>query len=113
MRTPYFAILWLSLCKLYSKKNIIGISKIPRIVLLYAKRFSSQERLGKEIADKLHNIVDTKGIAILINATHLCSCARGVKNPSSRTCTTVFNGIFKDNYALRNEFLLKTQEPFI
>jgi GTP cyclohydrolase I len=85
-------------------EQIIGISKLTRIVRLFARRFTLQERLGEEIADTLAGIVAPRGVAVHLEAAHLCTRMRGVQE-HSRTVTTFWRGAFRDP-DLRREFLL-------
>jgi GTP cyclohydrolase I len=83
--------------------EIIGISKLTRLVRLYARRFTVQERLGEQIADTLADHVAPHGVAVHLEASHLCTQMRGVE-AHSRTITTVWRGAFDDG-DLRREFL--------
>jgi GTP cyclohydrolase I len=87
--------------------RIIGISKLTRLVRLFARRFTVQERLGEQIADGLVSLVDPLGVAVRLEATHLCTQMRGVEE-HSRTVTTVWRGEFADP-DLRREFLLEVR----
>lgn len=84
--------------------QIIGISKLTRLVRLFARRFTVQERLGEQIADGLESLIGPRGIAVHLEATHLCTQMRGVEE-HSRTVTTFWRGAFSDP-DLRREFLL-------
>jgi GTP cyclohydrolase I len=84
-------------------ERIIGISKLTRLVRLYARRFTVQERLGEQIADTLQELIDPQGIAIHLEASHLCTRMRGVEEHSN-TITTFWRGCFEDA-DLRREFL--------
>ena len=84
-------------------ESIIGISKLTRLVRLYARRFTVQERMGEQIADTLVELVEPRGVAVYLSAEHLCTHMRGVEEPSS-TVTTVWRGAFSDP-DLRREFL--------
>jgi GTP cyclohydrolase IA len=83
--------------------HIIGISKLTRLVRLFARRFTVQERLGEQIADALVELVDPVGVAVHLDASHLCTQMRGVE-AHSRTITTFWRGAF-DDPELRREFL--------
>lgn len=85
--------------------KIIGLSKIPRVVEMYARRLQLQERMTEQIADTLESILRPKGIAVLLNGNHMCSIMRGVKQTQSRMETSVFRGVLKDDEKLRREFL--------
>jgi GTP cyclohydrolase I len=90
-------------------ERILGISKLTRLVRLFARRFTVQERLGEQIADGLVSLVDPLGVAVHLEATHLCTQMRGVEE-HSRTVTTVWRGEFTDP-DLRREFLLEVRSP--
>jgi GTP cyclohydrolase I len=86
-------------------EHIIGISKLTRLVRLYAKRFTVQERVGQQIADTLEALLQPHGVAVYLDAHHLCTQMRGVREPGSLTHTTFWRGEYADNPALRSEFL--------
>jgi GTP cyclohydrolase I len=83
--------------------RIIGISKLTRLVRLFARRFTVQERLGEQIADTLDELIEPRGVAVHLAASHLCTQMRGVEE-HSRTVTTFWRGAFEDA-VLRAEFL--------
>ena len=85
--------------------QIIGISKLTRLVRVYARRFTVQERMGVEIADRLVALMRPHGVAVHLEAVHLCTQMRGVREEQSRTTTTFWRGHFEDDPALRQEFL--------
>ena len=85
--------------------EILGISKLTRLVRLYARRFTVQERLGAQIADGLVELVAPQGVAVHLDASHLCTQMRGVNEESSRTSTTFWRGAYDDDADLRREFL--------
>lgn len=87
--------------------RIIGISKLTRLVRLFARRFTVQERLGEQIADGLVSLIAPRGVAVHIEATHLCTSMRGVEE-HSKTITTFWRGDFEDP-ELRREFLLEVR----
>jgi GTP cyclohydrolase IA len=84
--------------------QIIGISKLTRLVRLYARRFTVQERLGEQIADTLMELIEPEGVAVHLQASHLCTQMRGVEE-HSRTVTTFWRGAFEQDAELRREFL--------
>jgi GTP cyclohydrolase I len=86
-------------------ENIIGISKLTRMVRLFAKRFSVQERIGQQIADALETMLQPTGVAILLEAHHLCMEMRGVRETAPITRTTVWRGNYANDPALRSEFM--------
>ncbi len=85
--------------------KIIGLSKIPRIVDIFARRLQIQERLTREIAEAINELIEPKGVAVLLEASHLCMMMRGVEKQQSTTITKKWIGDFrvKENY--RNEIL--------
>jgi GTP cyclohydrolase I len=84
--------------------EILGISKLTRLVRLYARRFTVQERLGEQIADALVDLVQPRGVAVHIEASHLCTQMRGVEEEGSRTVTTFWRGLYDEQAELRREF---------
>ena len=85
--------------------NIVGLSKIPRIVDVFARRLQVQERLTDEIKDCLQNTLNPKGVAVVIEAQHLCMQMRGIEKQHSFTTTSAFSGIFMSNEKTRSEFM--------
>jgi GTP cyclohydrolase IA len=85
--------------------EILGISKLTRLVRLYARRFTVQERLGEQIADALMELVSPRGVAVHLDAAHLCTQMRGVEEEGSRTVTTFWRGLYDEDADLRREFL--------
>ena len=85
--------------------RIVGLSKIPRIVEVFARRLQVQERLTDQIADALMEVLQPHGVGVLIEASHLCMMMRGVEKQNSRTVTSALRGAFRDDAATRAEFL--------
>jgi GTP cyclohydrolase IA len=85
-------------------ENIIGISKLTRLVRLFSRRFAVQERIGQQIADTLETMLHPHGVAVYIEAHHLCVEMRGVRESAPMTRTTVWRGNFATDPALRAEF---------
>jgi len=85
-------------------ENIIGISKLTRMVRLFAKRFSVQERIGQQIADSLETMLQPTGVAVYLEAHHLCMEMRGVREIAPLTRTTVWRGNYASDSSLRAEF---------
>ena len=83
---------------------IVGLSKLPRVVDVYARRYQVQERLTQDILDVIHNTLNPHGVAVVIEASHMCMMMRGVQKQNSTTTTSAFTGEFK-NVETRNEFL--------
>jgi GTP cyclohydrolase I len=86
-------------------EHIIGISKLTRLVRLFAQRFAVQERIGRQIADGLETMLQPHGVAVYLEAHHLCTQMRGVREASPLTRTTFWRGEYDHNPALRSEFL--------
>mgnify|MGYP001162123433 CR=1 FL=1 len=84
---------------------IVGLSKLPRIVDVFARRLQVQERLTDEIKDCLQNTLDPKGVAVVIEAQHLCMQMRGVQKQHSSTTTSAFSGVFLKDEKTRSEFM--------
>ncbi|MDQ5823139.1 MAG: GTP cyclohydrolase I [Chloroflexota bacterium] len=87
-------------------EEIIGISKLTRLVRLYARRFTVQERLGQQIADTLDTLLKPHGVAVYLQAHHLCTQMRGVQEVQPQTRTTFWRGEYDNNPALRSEFFV-------
>ncbi len=85
--------------------KVIGLSKIPRIVDMYARRLQVQERMTRQVADFIHNLLEPRGVAVVVEALHLCSMMRGVKKHDARMTTSAMHGSFRTNIATRQEFL--------
>ena len=85
--------------------KVLGLSKIPRIVDMYARRLQVQERMTRQIADFLRDLLKPQGVAVVIEAMHLCSMMRGVKKHDARMTTSAMHGAFRANLATRQEFL--------
>jgi GTP cyclohydrolase I len=85
-------------------ENIIGISKLTRLVRLFSKRFSVQERIGQQIADTLESMLHPHGVAVFLEAHHLCMQMRGVRETAPMTRTTVWRGYYAEDPSLRAEF---------
>ena len=86
-------------------EQIIGISKLTRLVRMYAARFSVQERIGREVVTALEGILNAHGVAVYLEATHLCTQMRGVRDSESSTRTSFWRGNYEDEPELRAEFL--------
>jgi len=89
--------------------EILGISKLTRLVRLYARRFTVQERLAEEIADGRRELAGSRGVAVKLEAAHLCTAMRGVEEEGSVTVTTVWRGLYDEDESLRSEFLTLTR----
>ena len=85
--------------------KIVGLSKIPRVVDAYSRRLQVQERLTLEIRDCVHRALEPKGVAVVIECSHMCMQMRGVQKQNSVTTTSAFTGIFLENDSTRKEFI--------
>jgi GTP cyclohydrolase IA len=85
-------------------ENIIGISKLTRLVRLFSKRFAVQERIGQQIADALETMLHPHGVAVFLEAHHLCVEMRGVRETAPMTRTSVWRGHYAEDPSLRSEF---------
>ena len=91
--------------------RLIGLSKLPRIVEMFARRLQVQERLTDQIADAVMEVLNPQGVGVVVEAAHLCMMMRGVEKQSSRTVSSSLRGIFRDDQRTRNEFLRLAQAP--
>ena len=98
---PFFGRAWVGYI---AHEEIIGISKLTRLVRLFAARFSVQERLGVEIIETLERVLEAHGVAVHLEAIHLCTQMRGVRETESKTRTGFWRGFYADDAALRSEF---------
>lgn len=87
------------------KGKVIGLSKIPRIVDMFARRLQVQERMTRQIADLVDELLHPKGVAVVVEGLHLCSVMRGVKKHDARMTTSSMSGAFRNNLPTRQEFL--------
>jgi GTP cyclohydrolase I len=85
--------------------RIVGLSKLPRIVDVFARRLQVQERLTEQIADAIDEVLTPDGVGVVIEAEHLCMMMRGVEKQNSRTLTSALRGSFRDDARTRDEFL--------
>ena len=87
------------------KGKVIGLSKIPRIVDMFAHRLQVQERMTRQIADLLSDLLEPRGVAVVVEGFHLCMSMRGIKKQDARMTTSAMHGGFRTNVATRQEFL--------
>jgi len=87
------------------KGKVIGLSKIPRIVDMFARRLQVQERMTRQIGDLISELLHPKGVAVVVEGLHLCSVMRGVKKHDARMTTSSMSGAFRTNLPTRQEFL--------
>ena len=85
--------------------KVIGLSKIPRIVDVFARRLQVQERLTQQVAEAIEEAIHPQGVGVVMEAQHLCMMMRGVEKQSSSTVTSAMLGVFKTQLQTRNEFL--------
>jgi GTP cyclohydrolase I len=85
--------------------KIVGLSKVPRVVDAYSRRLQVQERLTIEIRDCLQRTLNPKGVAVVLECSHMCMQMRGVQKQNSATTTSAFTGLFLENDATRKEFI--------
>lgn len=85
--------------------RVLGLSKIPRIVDLYARRLQLQERMTRQVADFISELLNPRGVAVVIEGMHLCAMMRGVKKHEARMTTSAMLGLFRSQMATRQEFL--------
>ncbi|AIZ45626.1 GTP cyclohydrolase [Deinococcus radiopugnans] len=89
--------------------KILGLSKFARIVDLYSRRLQVQERITTQLADAVQELLDPKGVAVLMEGTHLCMAMRGVQKQNSSTTTSAMRGVFRDDPRTRGEFMSAVQ----
>jgi GTP cyclohydrolase I len=87
------------------KGQVIGLSKIPRIVDMFSRRLQIQEKMTRQIADFINTLLQPRGVAVVVEAVHLCGMIRGVRKHDSRMTTSSMLGAFRNNEATRMEFL--------
>jgi len=89
----------------FPRGKVIGLSKIPRVVDLFSRRLQLQERLTRQIADFINELLDPHGVAVVVEGLHLCAMMRGVQKHEARMTTSTMLGAFRNSIATRQEFL--------
>ncbi len=95
--------------------HVVGLSKLPRVVDVFARRLQLQERLTEQIASAIQEALEPRGVGVVVEAYHLCMMMRGVEKQNSKTITSAVHGAFREDMRTRDEFLrlALTQQPFI
>jgi GTP cyclohydrolase I len=95
----------------YPSKGVVGLSKLARIVDVYARRLQTQETMTAQIADVIEEVLEPRGVAILVEAEHMCMSMRGVQKQGSSTMTSQYRGVFRDDPAEQVRFFTMVKSP--
>ena len=105
LRTPYGSNYGSCSCSIYSINKVVGLSKLARVVEVFSKRLQTQERLTMQIAKTIMDVLQPRGVAVTIDASHQCMTNRGIKKENTTTVTNYFLGAFKDDLSFQNRYL--------
>lgn len=95
------------------RNKVIGLSKIPRIVDMFARRLQVQERMTRQVADFINEVLDPLGVAVVAEGVHMCSLMRGVKKAQASMTTSAMLGTFRENSTTRGEFMAHIERPSV
>lgn len=93
----------------FPDRRVVGISKLARVIDIFAKRLQTQETMTSQIASTIQTVLQPKGVALIVDAAHQCMTTRGVRKPGVSMVTTRFTGCFADDHNLQNRFLTQVQ----
>ena len=93
------------------KSKVVGLSKIPRLVEMFARRLQVQERMTQQIATVMNELIEPIGVGVVVEAQHLCVAMRGVGKPNSTMTTSAVRGLFKNSATTREEFMSHVRQP--